>query len=131
VQTDAVKAVGNADLVIEAIVENLETKQRLFAELDKAAPRFLITSLIRLSLIIFLLWFNYLRQEVLRSVVFVRWLIGLFIRQCVRLLGCPEQPFRTGLCLPVMYLSFFFSQRVLRAPSTDRPETLPHDRNLA
>jgi len=39
-QTDAEKAVGNADLVIEAIVENLETKQRLFAALDKAAPRF-------------------------------------------------------------------------------------------
>jgi len=26
---------------------------------------------------------------------------------------------------------FFFSPRFLRAPSTDRPETLPHDRNLA
>ena len=32
--------------------------------------------------------------------------------------------------LPVMYLSFF-SPRVLRAPSTGRPETLPHGRNLA
>jgi len=31
-----------------------------------------------------------------------------------------------------MYLfSFFVSPLVLRAPSTDRPETLPHDRNLA
>ena len=40
-QTDAVKAVSDADLVIEAIVENLETKQRLFAALDGAAPRFL------------------------------------------------------------------------------------------
>jgi len=39
-QTDATKAVGDADLVIEAIVENLDTKQRLFAALDKAAPRF-------------------------------------------------------------------------------------------
>ena len=30
------------------------------------------------------------------------------------------------------FLSFFlFSPTVLRAPSTDRPETLPHDRNLA
>jgi len=29
-----------------------------------------------------------------------------------------------------MYLSFF-SPRVLRAPSSDRPETLPHGRNLA
>jgi len=32
-----------------------------------------------------------------------------------------------------MYLSFLFfvSPLVLRAPSTDRPETLPHGRNLA
>jgi len=30
-----------------------------------------------------------------------------------------------------MYLISFFSPRVLRAPSTDRPETLPRDRNLA
>jgi len=29
-----------------------------------------------------------------------------------------------------MYL-FLFSPRFLRAPSTDRPETLPHGRNLA
>ena len=28
------------------------------------------------------------------------------------------------------FLSFFFSPRVLRVPSTDRPETLPHGRNL-
>jgi len=41
-QTDATKAVSDADLVIEAIVENLETKQRLFASLDRAAPRFMI-----------------------------------------------------------------------------------------
>jgi len=34
--------------------------------------------------------------------------------------------------LPVMYLlSFFVSPLVLRVPSTDRPETLPHGRNLA
>jgi len=46
-QTDAEQAVSNTDLVIEAIVENLETKQRLFASLDKAAPRFvIITSLL-------------------------------------------------------------------------------------
>jgi len=25
----------------------------------------------------------------------------------------------------------FFSPRILRGPSTDRPETLPHDQNLA
>ena len=33
----------------------------------------------------------------------------------------------------VMFSFFFlsfFSPRVLRVPSTDRPETLPHDRNL-
>jgi len=32
----------------------------------------------------------------------------------------------------VMFFSFFFifSPRVLRVPSTDRPETLPPDRNL-
>jgi len=29
-----------------------------------------------------------------------------------------------------MYLYFFISPLVLRAPSTDRPETLPHGRNL-
>jgi len=32
--------------------------------------------------------------------------------------------------LPVFY-PFFYSPRVLRAPSTDRHETLPHGRNLA
>jgi len=41
-QTDAEKAVSSADLVIEAVVENLEMKQQLFASLDKAAPRLLI-----------------------------------------------------------------------------------------
>jgi len=42
-QTDAEKAVSNADIVIEAIVEKLEIKQQLFASLDKAAPRFIYT----------------------------------------------------------------------------------------
>jgi len=37
--TDAVASVGSADLVVEAIVENLGVKQKLFAELDKAAPQ--------------------------------------------------------------------------------------------
>ena len=33
---------------------------------------------------------------------------------------------------PALHFSLcFFSPTVLRAPSTDRPETLPHDRNLA
>jgi len=35
-----VKAVVDADIVIEAIVENLEIKQRLFAAIDRAAPTF-------------------------------------------------------------------------------------------
>jgi len=54
-------------------------------------------------------------------------------RQHLNFLGRPEQPFRTGLCFTrdVSFFSLFFSPRVLRAPSTDRPETLPHDRNLA
>jgi len=30
----------------------------------------------------------------------------------------------------VVFFFFFISQRVLRAPSTDRPETLPPGRNL-
>ena len=47
-----------------------------------------------------------------------------------RLLGRPEPPFRTGLCF-TGDVSLFFSPRFLRDPSTDRPETLPHDRNLA
>ena len=38
-QTDAESAVANADLVTEAIVENLAIKQKLFAALDKAAPQ--------------------------------------------------------------------------------------------
>jgi len=45
------------------------------------------------------------------------------------LLGRPEQPFRTGLCF-TRDVSLF-SPRFLRSPSTDRPETLPHGRNLA
>ncbi|KAL4240516.1 hypothetical protein ACF0H5_001307 [Mactra antiquata] len=37
--TDAVDSVKNTDLVIEAIVENLDVKKQLFAALDKAAPQ--------------------------------------------------------------------------------------------
>ena len=33
--------------------------------------------------------------------------------------------------LPVMLAIFFVSPLVLRCPSTDRPDTLPHGRNLA
>ncbi|KAK3883579.1 hypothetical protein Pcinc_012082, partial [Petrolisthes cinctipes] len=36
--TDAVASVGSADLVVEAIVENVNVKKKLFADLDKAAP---------------------------------------------------------------------------------------------
>ena len=45
-------------------------------------------------------------------------------------LGRPEPQFRTGLCFTAD-VSFFVSPLVLRAPSTDRPETLPHSQNLA
>lgn len=37
--TDHVAAVKDADLVIEAIIENLDIKKKLFAELDAAAPQ--------------------------------------------------------------------------------------------
>jgi 3-hydroxyacyl-CoA dehydrogenase len=36
-ETDSLKAAENADLIVEAIVENLQTKQKLFQQLDKAA----------------------------------------------------------------------------------------------
>ena len=36
--TTANEAAGNADLIIEAIVENLEVKQKVFAEFDAIAP---------------------------------------------------------------------------------------------
>ncbi|KAI8066052.1 3-hydroxyacyl-CoA dehydrogenase [Thamnidium elegans] len=35
---DAVATVANTDLVVEAIVENIDVKQKLFSALDKAAP---------------------------------------------------------------------------------------------
>lgn len=37
--TNLEKAVENADLVVEAIVENLDVKRKLFASIDKAAPQ--------------------------------------------------------------------------------------------
>jgi len=46
----------------------------------------------------------------------------------ILLLGRPEPRSGRAYILPVM---FFFSPRFLRDPSTDRPETLPHDQNLA
>lgn len=39
IHTDSAEAVKNADLVTEAIVENLDIKKKLFASLDKAAPQ--------------------------------------------------------------------------------------------
>jgi hypothetical protein len=38
--TNAEKAVQSADLVIEAITENMKVKKELFAKLDKAAPKY-------------------------------------------------------------------------------------------
>jgi len=38
--TDAVKSVAETDLVIEAIVENLDVKKKLFSSLDVAAPQY-------------------------------------------------------------------------------------------
>ena len=46
-------------------------------------------------------------------------------------LGRPEPPFRTGLYSARDVSFFFVSPLVLQAPSTDRPETLPHGRNVA
>lgn len=40
--TEATESVKNADIVIEAIVENIQIKQDLFQSLDKAAPRYLL-----------------------------------------------------------------------------------------
>lgn len=37
--TDAVSASVKADLVVEAIIENLEIKKQLFASLDVVAPQ--------------------------------------------------------------------------------------------
>uniref|UniRef100_A0A6M2DCF3 3-hydroxyacyl-CoA dehydrogenase n=1 Tax=Xenopsylla cheopis TaxID=163159 RepID=A0A6M2DCF3_XENCH len=36
--TDVKSAVSNADLVVEAIIENIEIKHKLFTDVDKAAP---------------------------------------------------------------------------------------------
>lgn len=42
IETDAVKASKSTDLVIEAIVENLGIKQKLFKELDNAASKYVV-----------------------------------------------------------------------------------------
>jgi 3-hydroxyacyl-CoA dehydrogenase len=36
---DAGESVSNSDLVVEAIIENMEIKHKLFTELDNKAPR--------------------------------------------------------------------------------------------
>jgi 3-hydroxyacyl-CoA dehydrogenase len=38
--TNVNEAVQSTDLVIEAIIENLETKQKLFQQIDQVAPKF-------------------------------------------------------------------------------------------
>lgn len=38
--TDQAQGVAEADLVVEAIVENIEIKQKLFKALDNMAPRY-------------------------------------------------------------------------------------------
>ncbi|CAL4110178.1 unnamed protein product [Meganyctiphanes norvegica] len=38
ISTDAISSVKSADLVVEAIVENLDVKKKLFAQLDEVAP---------------------------------------------------------------------------------------------
>lgn len=37
---DSGDAVTNSDLVIEAIIENMDIKHKLFSELDQKAPRY-------------------------------------------------------------------------------------------
>ena len=39
VGTDAIESSKHADLVIEAIIEKLDIKQKLLSDLDKAVPR--------------------------------------------------------------------------------------------
>lgn len=41
--TDQAQGAAEADLVVEAIVENLETKQKLFKALDSSTPRYSMT----------------------------------------------------------------------------------------
>jgi len=62
----------------------------------------------------------YLNTNLKRTAYRFTFLLILFVRP----------PEGRAYVLPVMYLSFF-SPCVLRAPLTDRPETLPRGRNLA
>jgi len=56
-----------------------------------------------------------------------RWTIAVQIG--LNGIGRPELRSGRAYVLPQMFS--FFSQRFLRDPSTDRPEALPHDQNLA
>ena len=40
ISTDPAANIAETDLLIEAIIENMRVKHNLFAELDKAAPRY-------------------------------------------------------------------------------------------
>lgn len=40
IATEPTTNIAETDLLIEAIVENMRTKHKLFTELDKAAPRY-------------------------------------------------------------------------------------------
>jgi len=57
-------------------------------------------------------------------------MVSSFIYRCYTLLDLPYVVTGGLLFYPWCLLSFFFSPTVLRAPLTDRPETLPPDRNL-
>lgn len=59
--TDAASVVHSTDLVIEAIVENLEVKNELFKRLDKFAPEYVYFSHYILKLRLFYFLFLYLQ----------------------------------------------------------------------
>lgn len=59
--TDPASVVHSTDLVIEAIVENLEVKNQLFKTLDKFAPEYVCSSCYILKLRLFYFLFLYLQ----------------------------------------------------------------------
>jgi len=63
-------------------------------------------------------------------ITFIIVMVSSFIYRCYTLLDLPYVVTGGLLFYPWCLLSFFFSPTVLRAPLTDRPETLPPDRNL-
>lgn len=58
--TDAASVVHSTDLVIEAIVENMDVKNKLFKTLDKFAPEYVYFSSYILKLRLFYFLFLYL-----------------------------------------------------------------------